>query len=170
VWPRPFKEKDTLANYSGCVTTSEYLYATLDPRWPRFKLRLRPQRDETDAQYAAYRRDIEHNTMVHAIYLCMMHQLYTVIGNHETCAVPTARPLRRATRRGQGRDLLRGLPALHSDRHRHHRNLPRRRAGCIGVDLRDPFGGRGADRGNHRAQGDCHGRIVRLAGFHSGGG
>lgn len=95
MWPRPFKEKDTLADHSGCVTMSEYLYATLDPRWPRFKLRLQPQRDETDAQYAAYRRDIEHHTMVHGIYLCLMHQLCTVIDNHKTCAVRACRRLGR---------------------------------------------------------------------------
>jgi hypothetical protein len=87
--------KDTLADHSGCVTTSEYLYETPDPRWPRFKLRLRPQRDETDPQYAAYRRDIEHNTMVHSIYLCLMHQLCTVIDNHKTCAVRGCRRLGR---------------------------------------------------------------------------
>jgi hypothetical protein len=91
MWPRPLKEKDALVNYSGCVTMNEYLYETLDPRWPRFKLRLQPQGDETDAQYAAYRRDIEHHTMVHAIYLCLMHQICTVIGNHETCAVRACR-------------------------------------------------------------------------------
>ena len=87
MWPRPLREEDALEDYSGCVTTSEYLYETPDPRWPRFKLRLCPQRHKTDAQYAAYRRDIEHHTLSHGNYLDLMHRLCTSLGNHRNCAV-----------------------------------------------------------------------------------
>jgi hypothetical protein len=92
MWPRPLKEEDGLQDHEGCVTTSEYLYETIEPYWPRFKLRLCPRTDETDAQYAAYRRDIEHHTLVHSVYLGTMQQICTALGNHKGCA-------RRACRR-----------------------------------------------------------------------
>jgi hypothetical protein len=157
------REEDALQDHCGCVTTSEYLYETPDPRWPRFKLRLCPQRHETDAQYAAYRRDIEHHTLSHGNYLDQMHRLCTSLGNHRNCAVRGCRRRGRCCgRRDEDRYSisLRRLPALHTDRRRHHRNLPHGAAG--------DFEGAGAAAA--RTQGDCHGRLARLAGFHSGGG
>ncbi len=54
-----------------------------------------------DAQYAAYRRDIENHTLVHSVYLGMMQQICTALGNHKGCA---RRACRRRGRRCGRRD------------------------------------------------------------------
>lgn len=65
---------------------ADYLYVEPDPRWPRLKLRLAPRgKNETDAQYEAYRRDIEQFTCTHAIYLGLCQELCTLLGNHLAC-------------------------------------------------------------------------------------
>ena len=75
------------ASLPGGIVTDEYLYVEPDPKWPRLKLRLAPRgKQETDEQYAAYRRDIEQFTCDHAIYLGLCQLLCTHLGNHLTCA------------------------------------------------------------------------------------
>jgi hypothetical protein len=70
----------------GC-DTYEYLYVEPDPQLPRLKLELASQRqDQTDEQYASYRRHIEEFTSIHAIYLGLCQLLCTHLGNHHACS------------------------------------------------------------------------------------
>jgi hypothetical protein len=67
--------------------TYEYLYVEPDPQLPRLKLKLASQRqDQTDEQYASYRRHIEEFTSTHAIYLGLCQLLCTHLGNHHACS------------------------------------------------------------------------------------
>lgn len=89
VWPRPLPAVLPVPDFSGMVTTDEYIYEKFEPgeNWPRLKLRLIPRREhETDAQYEDYRRGIERHTRVHGVYLGMCQMLCTWLGNFETCA------------------------------------------------------------------------------------
>jgi hypothetical protein len=83
---RPFDEASIPGPGEGLVVTDEYLSQTLHEAWPRLKLRLKPQRpDETAAQYASYRADIERNTAAHIFGLYICQKLCTFLENFLTC-------------------------------------------------------------------------------------
>ena len=88
-WPRPLIEDELpRPDYSGLVTSDEYIYEVFEPgdEWPRFKLRLIPRREyETDEQYKSYRRGIERFTRIYGVYHGLCQMLCTWLGNHETC-------------------------------------------------------------------------------------
>jgi hypothetical protein len=87
--PWPASEEDVpRPDYSGLVTTDDYIYEELEPgeELLRFKLHLVPRRErETDEQYEAYRRGVERSTRIYGFYHGCCRQLCTWLGNHETC-------------------------------------------------------------------------------------
>lgn len=94
VWPRPLPENPPPPDFSGCITTEDYLHDYIPPEegWPRFKLRLAPRGPgETEAQYACYRRDVEAHYLTHGVCLGLMQMLASHLGNFHRCAEATCR-------------------------------------------------------------------------------
>ena len=88
MWPRPLPQVPPAPDWSGYITTSEYIFEKFEPgeQWPRFKLRLVPRAaDETEAQYACYRRGAEAHARAYGVYLGLFQQLCTWVGNFTTC-------------------------------------------------------------------------------------
>lgn len=92
ILPRPFDGPPPPPDFSGLLTTRKYLYETFEPGVPRFKLRLAPRRaSETDAQYEAYRREVEYHYRVRGQYLAVCRAFCTHLGNHLHCAERSCR-------------------------------------------------------------------------------